>query len=202
MVNLYKNQGVHLTGNIMTNKPQMILMMGGQGVGKGACSRMLMASHNYKHIETGAILRSMPPESDVAKTISVGNLVTDEMLFDIMQSEIDINSDIILDGFPRNLSQAQWLVDNYADIFDIHALYLSVPTEIMIQRIHKRNREGGKRIDDSSPEIIQRRIDNYFKITMPAIDWLRECPRVQFTEIDASGDINDNMNRIITALQR
>jgi adenylate kinase len=186
----------------MTAKKRMILMMGGQGVGKGACSRALMANGKYKHVETGAILRSMPPDSDVAKTISAGNLVTDDMLFDIMKSEIDTDSDIILDGFPRKISQAKWLVDNYSDMFEIYVLYLSVPTEIMIQRINKRNREGGKRIDDSSPEIIQRRIDNYFKMTMPAIEWLRDCSCVRFSEIDASGDINDNMARIISALQK
>ena len=176
-------------------------MMGGQGVGKGACSRALMANGKYKHVETGAILRSMPPDSDIAKTISAGNLVTDDMLFDIMKSEIDTDSDIILDGFPRKISQAKWLVDNYSDMFEIYVLYLSVPTEIMIQRINKRNREGGKRIDDSSPEIIQKRIDTYFQMTMPAIEWLRDCSCVRFSEIDASGDINDNMARIISVLQ-
>ena len=185
----------------MTAKKRMILMMGGQGVGKGACSRALMANGKYKHVETGAILRSMPPDSDIAKTISAGNLVTDDMLFDIMKSEIDTDSDIILDGFPRKISQAKWLVDNYSDMFEIYVLYLSVPTEIMIQRINKRNREGGKRIDDSSPEIIQRRIDNYFKMTMPAIEWLRDCSCVRFSEIDASGDINENIANIMSALQ-
>ncbi len=186
----------------MQNKPKLILMMGGQGVGKGACSRALMERGNYKYIETGAILRSMPPDSEIAKTISAGNLVSDEMLIDIMESRISGDSDIILDGFPRRVSQAMWLVEKYSDKFDIYALYLSVPTEIMMQRISKRNREGGKRIDDASTETIKKRIDTYFQMTMPAIDWLRECPRVQFTEIDASGDINDNISKIITALQK
>ena len=185
----------------MTAKKRMILMMGGQGVGKGACSRALMANGKYKHVETGAILRSMPPDSDIAKTISAGNLVTDDMLFGIMKSEIDTDSDVILDGFPRKISQAKWLVDNYSDMFEIYVLYLSVPTEIMIQRINKRNREGGKRIDDSSPEIIQKRIDTYFQMTMPAIEWLRNCSCVHFSEIDASGDINENIANIMLALQ-
>jgi adenylate kinase family enzyme len=55
---------------VTAKKRQMVLMMGGQGVGKGTLSRMLMAQHLYKYIETGAILRSMPADSDVVKTIS------------------------------------------------------------------------------------------------------------------------------------
>lgn len=179
----------------------MILMMGGQGVGKGTFSRMLMADHKYRYIEAGAILRSMPPESQVAQIISVGNLVPDELLFDIMRTEISLD-DVILDGFPRKVSQAKWLVDNYADKFDIYALYLSVPPEVLIERINKRIRSGSTRADDASPEIIQRRLDNYFKITMPAIDWLRTAPNVHFAEIDARGDVNDNFADIMKALQK
>jgi adenylate kinase len=186
----------------MSTKHKLILMMGGQGVGKGACSRALMASGNYKYIETGAILRAMPPESAVAKTIAAGNLVPDELLFDIMSDEIKSDSDIILDGFPRSLSQAKWTIENYADKFDVYVLYLSVPTEVLKFRISKRNREGGKRIDDANPDVVQKRIDTYFKITMPAIDWLRTVPNIHFAEIDASGDINDNMRQINMALEK
>jgi adenylate kinase family enzyme len=110
--------------------------------------------------------------------------------------------DVILDGFPRKVSQAKWLVDNYADKFDIYALYLSVPPEVLIERINKRIRSGSMRADDASPEIIQRRLDNYFKITMPAIDWLRTAPNVHFAEIDARGDVNDNFADIMKALQK
>lgn len=186
----------------MTDKKHMILMMGGQGVGKGTFSRMLMDNGIYSYIETGAILRSMPPDSDVAKIISAGNLVPDEMLFDLLAHRIPDDSNVILDGFPRKISQAKWLVDNYADKFNIYALYLSVPTDVLIQRINKRIREGSNRTDDASPDIIRRRLDNFFQITMPAIEWLRECPRVHFSEIDARGDINDNFSDIMMALEK
>lgn len=181
-------------------KRQMVLMMGGQGVGKGTFSRMLMAKHLYKYIETGAILRSMPADSDVVKTISVGDFVSDELLFDIMKHEIPDNMDVILDGFPRKISQAQWLIDNYTERFDIYVLYLSVSKDVLIQRINKRIVEGSKRADDASPEIIRKRLDNYFKITMPAIYWLSKLPDVHFFEIDANGSIEENYSDIITAL--
>lgn len=180
----------------------MILMMGGQGVGKGTFSRMLMARHDFKYVETGAILRAMPSDSDVAKIIGAGNLVPDELLFGIIKTEIQPDTDIILDGFPRKVSQAQWLVENYSEKFNIYALYLSVPTDILIQRINKRIREGSTRADDANPEIIRRRLDNYFKITMPAIEWLRTSPSVHFTEVDSRGDIDENFAEIVKALKK
>jgi adenylate kinase len=183
-------------------KQQMILIMGGQGVGKGTISRMLMAQQPYKYIETGAILRSMPADSDVAKIISAGNLVPDEILFDVIRAEIPVDNDVIIDGFPSKVSQAQWLVDNYTEMFDVYALYLSVPTDVLIQRINKRIREGANRKDDASPEIIRRRLDNFFNITIPAIDWLRNAPGVRFAQIDARGTIDDNFADILSVLQK
>jgi adenylate kinase family enzyme len=117
-----------------------------------------------------------------------------------MKHEIPDNIDVVLDGFPRKISQAQWLIDNYAERFDIYVLYLSVSKDILIQRINKRIVEGSKRADDASPEIIRKRLDNYFKITIPAIDWLSKLPDVHFFEIDANGSIEENYSDIITAL--
>lgn len=186
----------------MTNKPQMILMMGGQGVGKGTFSKMLMARHPYKHIETGAILRSMPDDSPIKKIIATGNLVSDDILFDLMRNRINPDSDVIIDGFPRKLSQAKWLVENYADKFNIHVLYLAAPTDVLIARINKRIREGSSRKDDASPDAIRRRLENFFNETMPAINWLRDAPNIHFAQVDSRGSIDENFAEIITALKK
>ena len=176
-------------------------MMGGQGVGKGTFSRMLCERHNFKYIETGALLRAAPADSDIAKTISAGNLVPDEITFALIHEQITGDHDIILDGFPRTTSQAQWLVENYADKYDIHVLYLNVPEEILIQRINKRIREGGNRRDDASPDIIRRRLDTFRTKTIPAIEWLRTARGIRFSDIDAHGDARDNFAEIVSALQ-
>ena len=97
-------------------KPKMILMMGGQGVGKGTHARRLIVRDGYGYIETGAILRALPPETVVAQIMSRGELVPDADLFGVVADAIaTTDGDIILDGFPRTLTQAQWLVKNYAD---------------------------------------------------------------------------------------
>lgn len=181
-------------------KQQMILIMGGQGVGKGTISRMLQTEYGFDYIETGAMLRAMSSNIDVMKTIYAGNLVPDGILFELIGGKISSGKDVLLDGFPRKISQARWLIDNYADRFDIYVLYLSVSEDVLIQRINKRIAEGSKRADDASPEIIRKRLDNYFKITMPAIDWLSKSPDVHFFEIDANGSIAENYSDIISAL--
>ena len=174
-------------------------MMGGPGVGKGTFSRMLMAHHPYKHIEAGAILRAAPADSEIGKLISAGNLVPDKMICDLMAHEI-INHDIILDGFPRTLGQAKWLVQNYADKFNIHILYLATDDATLITRIQKRVREGTKRADDATMNIIRHRLENFKRITLPAVNWLRNAPGIKFSEIDANGDVHDNFADIKSAL--
>ncbi len=183
-------------------KKNIIVMMGGQGVGKGTFSKMLCRHHDFNYIETGAILRALPPESEISQAIARGELVSDEKLFRLMQEKITDDRDIILDGFPRNLSQAKWLVKNYADKYNIHVLYLDVPEDIMIARINKRIREGVGRKDDANPDVIRRRLDTFWKITIPAIEWLRTAPGIRFSDIDAHGEENDNFAEIVAALQK
>ena len=110
------------------------------------------------------------------------------------------NHDIILDGFPRTLGQAKWLVKNYADKYDIHVLYLNTDEQTLISRIQKRVRDGTKRADDATIDIIRHRLDNFRQITLPAVEWLRTAPDIKFSEINAAGTASDNFTEIIMAL--
>ena len=183
-------------------KPKMILMMGGQGVGKGTHARRLIVRDGYGYIETGAILRGLPPKSPVAQIMARGELVPDADLFGVIDNAIKKTSgDIILDGFPRTLGQAQWLVKNYADRFDIRVIYMDVTEEIMLARIEKRIREGGGRADDADAAIVRRRLDSFWRITMPAIEWLRTAPGIKFADVDVSAEDADiNFAKISNAL--
>ena len=182
-------------------KPKMILMMGGQGVGKGTHARRLIARDGYGYIETGAILRGLPPKSPVAQIMARGELVPDDALFGVIADAIDKSGDVILDGFPRTLGQAQWLVQNYADRFDIRVIYMNVPEEIMLARIEKRIREGGGRADDADAAVVRRRLDGFWRITMPAIEWLRAAPGIKFADVDVSAEDPDiNFEKISNAL--
>lgn len=178
----------------------MIVLMGGQGVGKGTFSKMLRARHDYNYIETGAMFRNLPSDSEISKLIAAGHLVPDSELFKLVASKISDDKDLLIDGFPRTLPQAQWLVEHYADKFNIHILYLDVPEEIMIARINKRINEGGGRADDADAAAVRRRLDTFWEITMPAIDWLRTAPGIRFADVDVTGHVDDNFARILAAL--
>ena len=169
-------------------KSRMIVLMGGQGVGKGTHARRLIEDNGYKYVEAGAILRNLPPESPVAQIMARGELVPDKELFTIIGSAIQKvgNTDMIVDGFPRTIGQAQWLVKQYATNYDINVIYLAVPEKVMLERIENRIREGGGRADDIDAVTVRRRLDNFWKTTMPAINWLRTANGIQFSEIDVS----------------
>lgn len=187
----------------MKNKNKMIIMMGGPGTGKGTFSRMLRDLYpEYTHIETGAILRAQPDGSPIRLAIAGGNLISDEMVCDLVTDTLaQTPGDIILDGFPRTLFQAQWLVQNYASKYDIHIVYLNVHDEVMQKRIIKRKREGSTRRDDSDMSIVQHRIETFHSTTMPAIKWLARAGDITFSDIDSNGPENENFSHIVAALK-
>lgn len=170
-------------------------------MGKGTFARILCEQHDYKYIETGAMLRrAAATNHNIAEILNHGELLPNDILLNLMTEQISGTHDIILDGFPRTLDQAKWLVQNYADKFNIHVLYLDVPEEIMIARIQKRIREGGGRADDADSAAIRKRLDIFWNTTMPAIKWLETVPGVKFSDVDVTGDVNDNFKNILTAL--
>lgn len=180
----------------------MIVLMGGQGVGKGTFARMLCEKHDFKHIETGALLRSVAEtDADIAAIITRGDLVPNESLLKIVAYAINTDKDIILDGFPRTLEQAKWLVNSFADKFNIHVIYLEVPKEIMIQRIQKRIREGGGRADDASASAINHRLDIFWNTTLPVIEWLSKVPNIKYSAVNVQGKLNENFARVLAALK-
>lgn len=186
---------------IIFSMKNIIVLMGGQGAGKGTFAKMLRERHEYKYIETGKMLRdAAATDKEIADIMARGELLSFETLIRLVAENISDNSDILMDGFPRTLDQAKWLVDNYADKFNITIIYLNVPEEIMVKRIQKRINEGGGRADDADAAAIRKRLDIFWNTTMPAINWLRTVNKIKFADVDVSGDVNDNFKNILKAL--
>jgi len=180
----------------------MIILMGGQGSGKGTMATMLMETKTMNYIETGAMFRSLPKSSKIAKTIAAGILVPDPDLFRLLQPKFDISMDNLLDGFPRTKPQVEWLLDKYSTKFVIKTVYLNIPESIMMQRIKNRLIMGGGRADDNNETAIRRRLDTFQKETIPTINILQQCHNVQFIDIDATPSIDQVFKNLTSALSR
>ncbi len=183
-------------------KKDMIILMGGQGVGKGTFSKMLRERSDYNYIETGAMFRSLPSDSEIAKIIARGELVPDAELFKLVESVVTDDKDMLIDGFPRTTAQAEWLVHAFADKYNVHVIYLNVPEEVMLARIQKRIDAGGGRADDADAAAVRRRLDTFWNVTMPAIEWLRGATGIKFSDVDVTGEVGDNFNRILAAMEK
>ena len=174
-------------------KPIMFVFMGGQGSGKGTFANRMLKQHDYKYVETGAILRNMPSDCELSKKMARGELVSDEDLYPIISEQLLTQQDIIMDGFPRTLGQAKWLIENYADKFDIKIIFLNVSEQTMIAHIQKRVKEGGNRKDDTDETAVQKRIAAFKTTTLPAIEWLRTVSGITFYDIKLPSD-DENIN--------
>ncbi|MFA7707690.1 MAG: nucleoside monophosphate kinase [Candidatus Pacearchaeota archaeon] len=104
-----------------------LVFIGPQGSGKGTQAKIISQVLNVPHISTGDLLRNAQGELRVKidSFILNGRLVPDELISEILKERIsksDCKKGFILDGFPRNLSQADELeksneIDKYFEIF-------------------------------------------------------------------------------------
>lgn len=150
-----------------------IILLGAPGSGKGTLAKQIVEKYNWLHISTGDILRE-EKKSDtelgefLRTTLGSGNLVPDFIVNKIVETKLEkITQPYILDGFPRTTSQAKFL-DAIAEIGLV--IFLAVPDDVIIKRILERGKTSN-RPDDSSEDIIQNRLRQYYIETMPLVDF-------------------------------
>ena len=90
----------------------ILLFVGAQGSGKGTQAKIISKELNLCHISTGDLLRGTDGKlkEEIDSYINKGQLVPDKMIVKILKQRIkkeDYKNGFILDGFPRNLQQAE-----------------------------------------------------------------------------------------------
>lgn len=176
------------------------VIMGIQGCGKGTQAKLLAKEYDLTHIAVGDIFRwNIQSHTKLAarikRIVAEGQLVNDEIVAEIVQqrlTEHDWNYGFILDGFPRNATQAAFFLESY----DIDAVInIEVPNEVVMQRvmsrrlcekcgldynlIHHRPAKpdtcdvcGGKLIarSDDNEDAVQARITDFHQLTAPVLE--------------------------------
>lgn len=123
-----------------------IILLGPPGAGKGTQAKTLSEKLNLKHISTGDILRAAiknntPLGIEAKRFVESGGLVPDTLVTKMVAERIsqpDVKEGFILDGFPRNIQQAESL-----DVFlklqaDLAVIYLDSNEKVLIQRLSGR----------------------------------------------------------------
>lgn len=142
--------------------------MGVAGVGKSDQGRAAADTLALPWLSTGEFLR-MLVSGERRKKMLDGHLLADEEIIELADKifhMIDIKQEFILDGFPRTLAQADWLLAQHkAGLIQISCvLLLEASQDVVTQRLLARGRP------DDTKESIDKRFKEYAAVTVPIIE--------------------------------
>ncbi len=188
-----------------------LILLGPPGSGKGTQAQRLEENHGYIQLSTGEMLRAaVAAGSEIglqAKDLMArGELAPNEVVVEIISERIDepdcVNG-FILDGFPRNVVQAEAL-DEMLDEKNLEldaVVEIAVDDGILISRIEKRAAEtvGGPREDDNA-ESLKHRLVVYHEQTVPLIEYYRK--KGVLKSIDGMADVDKVSKQIEEVLKQ
>ena len=178
----------------------IIILLGPPGSGKGTQANFIQNKLSIPHLSTGDILRqSVKNETDLGNKVknimAKGELVSDDLVLNVIKervSENDCDKGFILDGYPRNITQAKSLnmvlkdIDRNID----RILFLDVDFSILQSRIDARSKENNeeKRADDTS-EVLIKRLGEYKAQTEPLSEYYKNNKK--FKKINGMKSISE-----------
>jgi adenylate kinase len=210
-----------------------IVFLGAPGSGKGTQAKRLMAEHSMVQISTGDLLREAVAAGtelglQAKAAMDAGELVSDDIVLGMIRARLmqgDTESGFILDGFPRNLTQAHALEGVLAEIGKPleAAVLLDVDFNVLMQRltgrrtcsatgqllnIHFSSESELQACRDAGGELVQRDDDNEDTIANRLTVYKEQTePLVQYFDrkgllrtIDGEGDMADIYARLTACL--
>jgi adenylate kinase len=211
-----------------------IILLGAPGAGKGTQAVMLAEKLKLVQVASGDLFRqALAQETPLGKQAKVymekGQLVPDEITIQMVLERLaapDVKNGAILDGFPRNLQQAQALDKALAEQSKAidKVVYIKVSEAELLKRLGGRwicrncqapyhevdnppkvkgkcDRCGGELYQrpDDNVETVKKRLEVYFAETSPLIDYFKKAGKL--LEIDGEGSTEVVNERIVTVLR-
>mgnify|MGYP002857803683 CR=1 FL=1 len=185
-----------------------LILFGPPGAGKGTQSQFLREKYGLTYISTGEILREeIAAETElglqVKEIISKGNLVSDEIVADIIEGKIAKNlqsSGFLFDGYPRTVKQAETLTDILKK-FNMElsgVLSLEVPEEMLIERMLERGKTSGRA--DDNIDSIKHRFVEYDNKTKPVLDYYKDSGKLH--AVNGVGAIEDIFKTLCNTIDK
>jgi adenylate kinase len=202
-----------------------VLLLGPPGAGKGTQSKRLAAEFDLEHVTTGDALRAnkhMETEHGTpASFMDEGELVPDPVVNEIVKTALEDADGYVLDGYPRNLSQVEYL-DSVTDLD--YVFYLAVDEDELVRRLTGRRvcpdcgatyhvefdqpEEEGvcdecgadlTQRDDDTEETVRERLRVYYENTEPVVEHYRE--KGTLVEVEGEGTPDDVFDRLADELR-
>jgi adenylate kinase len=175
----------------------MILFFGPPGSGKSVQGQLLVERNGWQWVSTGDLFRNSK-DPEVLKRMAGGELIDDELtnkVLDDALAEIDSDTDVVLDGYPRNIDQVRWLEEHlpgHDRTIDCVILF-DVPRDVLIERLAGRGRA------EDTLDVISHRLDIYEQKTSPVLDFYNDNG-TPIQVVDGNGDISDIHERVQDAV--
>jgi adenylate kinase len=179
---------------------QRLLFLGPPGAGKGTQAQQLAANHGLLHLSTGDLLRAevqagSPLGQEAEAVMARGELVSDALVLAIVRSRLEQQAAAggggwLLDGFPRNLSQAEalgQLLEELGQQIELVVL-MELDDDLLIQRLLGRGRA------DDNESVIRHRLTVYREQTAPLISHYRAQGLLE--SVEAAGSVEAITGRI------
>lgn len=174
-----------------------IFFIGPQGSGKGTQAKLLASKLNFFHWDNGSILRETAKKDtvlgrQVKDLVDKGIYLPDDLLMQVAEEKLNSiapEQGVIFDGIPRRQSQAEFIL-NFLKIQgrnNFVTIFLNLPKEKTLERLLNRAMIEGRA--DDNKEAIEKRLDQYYKETLPVLEYLKQ--NTTFFEIDGSPKVEE-----------
>jgi adenylate kinase len=183
-----------------------VLVLGPQGSGKGTQAKRISAEYEIPHVSTGDMFRALDEGTELGREIKEimdrGDLVPDEVTVRMIRDRLgrrDAAAGFILDGFPRNLAQAEALdamlrgIGRKLDVIFFFDLDDATAKERALGRAHEEGRT------DDTPETIERRLSIYHEQTEPVVEYYRTTGKL--VPLHAARSVEEVYREIQQALE-
>lgn len=174
----------------------MITLFGLAGSGKGTQGKALSEIFGWRWLSVGEAIRQTGEYQEI---VNRGELIPDEKVIELMTKQIEKAEaegfDVILDGYPRDQKQAEWLAAHMSEKLT-GAIVLEVPKEELFARLALRGRE-----DDKERTSIERRFQ-IFEQNICSILPLFEEHGIPVVHVDGTGSVEEVTARLVEVVKQ